>query len=168
MEPVQQVHQQQLLVLLFVLQAQFDQLHELIVWWFVIEPSLQLNIHPLTPAEHFINCWSAQETPLRSRMPWPSSFVIGIEQRRPRLRHRFPPGPVRNQQEGFKKPGGMTQMPFRWAGICHPLQHKILWLKWADQLNAALTYRGQTFAEAGGHPRWGVSDHPPGDQVAGP
>ena len=72
------------------------------------------------------------------------------------------------QHEGFKEPGGVAQMPFRRAGIGHSLQHQILRFQWCNQGDAALAHGGQTLAEAGGHPGWGVSDHPPGDQVAGP
>jgi hypothetical protein len=42
-------------------------------------------------------------------------------------------GEIRLKNEGFEEPGGVRQMPFRWAGICHPLKAKIFRFKTCNQ-----------------------------------
>ena len=42
-------------------------------------------------------------------------------------------GEIRLKNKRVEEPGGVRQMPFRWAGVCHPLQSKIFWLKARNQ-----------------------------------
>ena len=70
-------------------------------------------------------------------------FVIAVEQHRPARIAGLMARQVRLQQEGFKEPVGVRQVPFRGAGILHALQSQILWLQRINQRLAAPSHRQQ-------------------------
>ena len=80
--------------------------------------------------------------------------VIGIEQIAPAW---FRPAMVWNQpghvgtrqQEFLKEPGGVRQVPFRWAGIRHALQHQVLWFQRCDQPFTGGSHRLQSIGQEG-------------------
>ena len=47
------------------------------------------------------------------------------------------------QQEGLKKPVGVSQVPLRWTGIRHSLQAQILRFQGIDQRLTAMTHLQQ-------------------------
>ena len=58
-------------------------------------------------------------------------------------------GEMRLKNEGVEEPGGMRQMPFRWAGVCHPLQSKIFRFKTCNQGFTATTHLQQGVKQQG-------------------
>ena len=121
-EAVQEVHQQQLLVLLLVLQTEFHQ-----SCGNLIQCGHQGLTDPLAPGQHLGDRGPAQEAPLRPGVPFADSLVIAVEEVAPAAVRAGVALPLA-QQELLKKPGGVGQMPLRWTGVRHPLQAEVLGL----------------------------------------
>ena len=158
-EAIEQVHQQQLLVLLFVLQAQLHQLQEpgrggrrRIAK--VGQQLLEGGIDAVAPDEHRIDRRTAQQAPLRAGMAGADGVVVAVEQVSPAGVGWFVgqrgalqsgagwvgsvaasaiPHQGRPQQELLEEPGGVSEMPLRRAGIGHALQSQILRFQRRDQ-----------------------------------
>ena len=62
-----------------------------------------------------------------------NGVVIGVELIAPAWVAGLVTGKVRLEQEGFKEPGGVGQVPFGWTGISHALKAEILRLEGLDQ-----------------------------------
>ena len=134
-EAVQQVHQQQLLVLLLVLQTQLDQGQGCcrLLGLEPVQPfqqALQAGADPLAPGQEFPNPGPGQQAPLGPGMAGANGVVIGIEQVAPAAVGGLVGGHQGQkfrmlEQELLKKPAGVAQMPFRRTGIGHPLQAEV-------------------------------------------
>ena len=154
-EAVEQIHQQQLLMLLFVLQAQLHQGQQGIgggarTSLQVLQQILQPLVHPVAPGQHLRDRGSAQQAPLGPGMAGADAVVIGVEQVAPAAIGRLVALQVRLQQERLEEPGGVGQMPFGGARIRHPLQAEVLALESLDQAFAVLPHLEQPFPQGGG------------------
>ena len=123
-ESIQQIHQQQLLMLLFVMESQFGHGMQLLAG--TLEQLFQPDIDPSAPGHHLLNRGSGEQPPFRPGMPFTDSFVIGVELVTPAGITGGVSRQMRLQQKGLEEPGGVGQMPFRRAGVLHALQHQIL------------------------------------------
>jgi hypothetical protein len=56
---------------------------------------------------------------------------------------------MRLKNKGVEEPGGVCQMPFRWAGIRHSLQPQIFWFKTCNQGFTATPYLQQGVKQQG-------------------
>ena len=101
-EAVQQVHQQQLLVLLLVLQPQLQQLRIQCV-----PALLEGGGDPLAPAQHLGDGGSGEQPPLGPRLPLPHRLVVAVEQVAPAAVRRLIAHQAL-QQKLLEKPGGVA------------------------------------------------------------
>ena len=156
-EAVEQIHQQQLLVLLLVLQPQLQQRQRRggLAGRSVrqnIEQLLQSRIDPCPPGQHRRDRRPAEQPPLRPGMAGADGVVVAVEQKAPQRIGGFvldavplAQGP---QQEFLEEPGGVAEVPFRRTGIGHALQHQILRLQGDDQRFTAAAHRSQAHTQA--------------------
>ena len=139
---MQHIGQQQLLVLLLVLQSQFDQGQE----HCTVQPRLQQNLHTLvnvgTVCQHLSKRRPREQPALGAWMFGTDTVVVGVEKHPERRVVRLKPGRVRFQHKGLKKPGGMRQMPFDRARVWHGLRAAILGRQRCSQRHRACTHGG--------------------------
>ena len=160
-EAVEQVHQQQLLVLLLVLQAQLQQSPYRLapLGWFrpqIRQQLLKPRVHSLAPGQDRTDRRAGQQTAGRARMALTDGVVVRVEEIAPARIGALPAGQVGLQQEGFEEPGGVPQVPLRRTGIGHPLQAEILGLQGGHQGFAAVPHAPQPLHRLGrGGRRWG-------------
>ena len=140
-EAIQQVHQQQLLMLLFVLETQLHELKTGVIGCF--KQLLEPVIHPRAPAQDLRSGWPTEQSTLWSGVTITDAVVIGIELIGPAGITGLVPLEMGLQQECLKKPVGVSQMPLRWTGIRHSLQAQILQFQGIDQLLTAMTHLQQ-------------------------
>ena len=140
-EAIQQIHEQQLLMLLFVLKTQLHELNQRFVGR--LQQLLQSLVHPGAPAQDLVDGGATEQSALWSWMTIANAVVIGIELIGPAGITGCVPLQMGLQQEGFEKPVRVSQMPLRWAGICHPLQAKILGLEGGNQRLTAMSHLEQ-------------------------
>ena len=76
-------------------------------------------------------------------------FVVAVEQHTPAWVAALMARQVGLQQEGFKEPVGVGQMPFGWTGILHALESQILWLQWINQRFTAPSHLQQGVQQQG-------------------
>ena len=160
-EAIEQIHQQQLLVLLLVLQAQLQQGEAGLAARrrLPLEQRRQLGqgpIHPLPPGQHLADARPAEQPPLGARMAGTHRLVVAVEQEAPALRRhrvvqRQPFLQQRPQQELLEEPGGVAQVPLGRAGVRHPLQAEVLGLQRGDQLHTPAAHRQQPLQQVGAH-----------------
>ena len=150
-EAIEQIHQQQLLVLLFVLQAQLQQGAPGLLRQPMgrergdVEQLLEGPIHPLPPGQDLRDRRPAQQAALGPGMAGANGVVVAVEQVAPagigglNLAEDIRKAGFERcvlEQKGFKEPGGVAQVPFGRAGIGHPLEAKVLGGEGGDQGNA--------------------------------
>ena len=149
------VHQGKLLMLLFVMQAELDQVFELrkrIVPG-VVQQRFHRRVDMGAIGHHVVQRRPGQQTAIGARMTRADGFVVGIEQvivvgmefRVARC--------VRFQHEGFEKPGDMREMPFRRTDIWHRLN--------------LLVFGGQPFRDGFGLGADGLEAHRKGCATVG-
>ena len=105
-EAVQEIHQQQLLVLLFVVQPKLHHRFEF-RRWLVVEHLHQSGVDRCPPFENVADGWPAQHAPLRTGMALPHSVVIGIELVTPAGITGRMASEMGLKNEGVEKPGGV-------------------------------------------------------------
>ena len=144
-EAIEQVHQQQLLVLLLVLQAQ---LHQLQLGGALIQLSQHGQhgpIHLRPPGQHLGQGRAAEQAPLGPGVAGADGVVVAVENKAPGLgswligprQASLQLGP---QHKLLKEPGGVAQVPLGRAGVGHPLQAEVLWLQGGHQGQALLAH----------------------------
>ncbi len=124
-EQVLDVGQQQFLVLLLVVEAEFQQRRTFRVAVITFEQSIHSLVNARAIIEHFRKRGPRQQAPLRARMHRADRLVIGIEQVLPLRMQRHVTGLPR-EQELFKEPCGVRKVPLDRAGIRHGLHHRVL------------------------------------------
>ena len=155
-ERMEDVHQDQFLMLLLVMQSQGHHrvgggkhVHARGLNQFfhsrIDERAIGANLFAGRPADH---------APLRARMPRADSFVIGIEQKAEAIVVNAIAGKMRRQQERLEEPGRVRTMPLRRAGIGHRLQHLVFGRDGGRQrvglgAHRAITRQQRVAAEAG-------------------
>ena len=171
---IQQIHQQQFLVLLLVLQAQLHQLKPrrrsrlMRILLGQGDPLADGPVHLAAPGQHLGDRWAAQQPPLGPGMALADGVVIAVEQEAPAgiggLIARDEGRQLRCfEQEFLKEPGGVAQVPFRGAGIGHALEAEVFWVEGGDQLKAAAAHGLEALQQplAGGGRAHGCGHQPP-------
>ena len=115
------VGHQQLLVLLLVLQAQLYQCAQCRILPRRGQKVQHARIHIGPVRQHLGQRGARDQTALRPRVAGADTVVIRVEQDPEGGRKRRKTRLVRLQHKGFKKPGGVGQMPFGRAGVGHGL-----------------------------------------------
>ena len=107
---MQYVGEQQFLMLLFVIEAQFDEIEQ-----FLRKSCHRLGHRAIDMAaigQHLIDRRAGQQATFRPRVPCAFGFIIAVEQigkgfvEKPIARHMVA------QQKGFEKPADVREMPF--------------------------------------------------------
>jgi hypothetical protein len=121
-EQVLEVGEDELLVLLFVLQSELEQVGRHVVRG----EQLENGVIDVTPVrEHVVEARAREHAALGARVLVAYGVVIGIEQYPVRRVEALVARPLR-EQEGFKEPGGVREVPLRRARVGHRLQRAIL------------------------------------------
>ena len=186
-EKVLHVHEQQLLVLLLMVEAEIDQVEQR---W--AERSIEKVVHggvDVAPVlGDFVERRTGQQSADRARVPGADRIVVGIEEVAEHRVERPVARKFLQQQEGLEEPGRVSLVPLRGAGIRHRLRDLVLWRQWgseqlgqrpdlvvaADQVqrsdgradvgwgphrNAALHFAPFNFGPPSGEPATRASDH---------
>lgn len=119
-EQVQHVGQQQLLVLLFVVQAQRDEPPDRLRNA-ARQQALHGRVHMGAVGEHLVQRGPRQHAPARPRVAGADGLVVRIEQVAVACIRRAVAGHVGAEDECFEKPGGVGQVPLGGAGVVHRL-----------------------------------------------
>ena len=106
MEAIQEVHQQQFLVLLLVLQSQFHQGLNLLRR--ILQQPFQPGIHPMAPGQYVGDGRAAEQASLRPGMSGADGFVIGVELIAPERVAGLVIRRVGLQDEGVEEPRGVA------------------------------------------------------------
>ena len=99
----------------------------------MIELGQQRSGDALAPGQHLSDGRPGQEATLRSGVPFAHRLVVAVEQVAPAAIGAVVALQLA-QQELFKEPGGVGEVPLRWARVGHPLQAEVLRLQARDQL----------------------------------
>ena len=140
---MQSIGEQQFLVLLLVVQSEFNQSQCFARQFAFIQKQLLHGcVHVFAKRQHLRQRWAGQQTALRARVTRPQSFVIRVEKICKRIVKHLIARQVRQQHDVFKKPTGVRQMPFGRAGVRHGLHALILCAQRRGELQSVLTYSG--------------------------
>jgi hypothetical protein len=127
-EHVLDVHQQQLLVLLLVVEAQLDGVGEL-VERAVVEAGHQVT-HPgvdvAAVEAHVVGPGPADHAPLGSGVARPDGLVVAVEEEPVVVLERREPLLVVGQDEGLEEPGDMGAVPLGRRHVGHRLDRLVL------------------------------------------
>jgi len=122
------VGEHQLLMLLFVVQAECQEMVEPGAGRAIQQP-VHLRIDVLAIGADLCHCRPGQEPALATQVHLADRVVIGIEEIVETFVELTIAGQVRDQQEILEEPAGMCQMPLGRADIGHRLRHEILGLQ---------------------------------------
>ncbi len=120
-----EVHEQELLVLLLVVAAQFEQLQPPLVDPARLEGRHHLAVDPRAEVPDLRHARSGDEAPLGPGLPRAHGLVVGVEQEpEDRLGRGVPGQPA--QDELLEEPGGVRAVPGGGAGRGHGLRDLVL------------------------------------------
>lgn len=140
------VGQQQLLVLLFVVQAKGDQRAQRATFVGARSRSRQQCLHALVDVRPVAldggHAGPAEQPALRPRMLLTDALVIAVEQHAEVRIEGLERVLMALEDKGLEEPGQMRQMPFGRAGVGHRLHLAILVGKRLGQTRRGATYRG--------------------------
>src|SRR5260221_9086504 len=125
-EQMLRIREDELLVLLLVMQAQFDQGAGLCGKAVGGEQAEQGLVHMTAIREHFFETRARQEAPLRPRVAIADAVVVGVEQDPVLRRESSVTRLVRNQDESLEEPRRVREMPFHRTRVGHRLDRAIL------------------------------------------
>ena len=128
-QQVLDIGQHQFLVLLLVLQTQFEQIGQLRArsrTGIGLQQTDHARIDILPVGAHLKHAGPGQQAALGARMARADAVVIRIEQHPKSAMKGDELRLQRFQHEGFKKPGRVRQMPFQRTGVRHRLRAAIL------------------------------------------
>ena len=114
-----QVRDDQLLVLLLVVQAEFDAGANLVVAAREQRPHGLVHVRPV--GVHLLHGRPRQRAALRPRERLADAVVVGVEERLEALGERPVPLPEGLEQEGLEEPGGVREVPLGRARVVHRL-----------------------------------------------
>ena len=148
-QQVQDIGQHQFLVLLFVLQSQFDQTGSGLPAGFIgrCHEILHGRIDMAAVGVNVGQSGPSEQAPLRSGVAWAQRLVVGVEQIEVlRIKHGVT-GPKGLQHYGFKKPAGVGQMPLGRTGVGHGLHALVLCREGLGQRQRACTHGVKALAQ---------------------
>jgi hypothetical protein len=149
---VQHIGQQQLLVLLFVLQTQFKQGADVgqAGRLGLLQKPQHTLLHRRAIGLDLGQRWPCQQTPLRARVLLAHRLVVAVEKRLEGRVVRFELRLKTFQHKGFKKPGGVRQVPFAGAGVRHGLHLGIGFAQGGGQCQSLRAHLGEALGQYGG------------------
>jgi hypothetical protein len=124
-DQVQQVHQEQLLMLLVVIQAEGEQIAVPGVRIALPQPGHHPPVNLAAIGEHVIQRRPGHQAALTSLDPGAKGFVIAVEQGLEARIDRAISG-LLAEDHGLEEPAGVGQMPFARAAVRHRLGREIL------------------------------------------
>src|SRR5262249_30480070 len=119
------VGEEQLLVLLLVIDAELDELSRLGPKRLLEQPAKRL-VDESTIGTHLIGGGTRKQAAFGTWLPRAYALVIGVEAIFEALVEHLVAGKKAFQDEGFKEPGGVREMPFGWARVVHDLDDLVL------------------------------------------
>ncbi len=127
-EGVQDIGDQQFLVLLLVMQADFDNAEHMrgIRGRHVVDQPLDRRVDMGAISGYVLAVRPGDQSALRPRMARTGGDVVGIEQKRKALVENLVARIVRHQQKLLEKPGDVRAVPFRRTGVGHRLHDLVL------------------------------------------
>jgi len=141
-QQVLDVGNQQLLVLLFVVQAQRDQGQQPGVVCVAGQQALHALVHIGAVGQHLGQRGAREQAALRARVLGAHAVVVRIEQHAKRRVERCKRQFVRLQHKGLEEPGGVRQVPFGGAGVGHGLGAGVFRRQRGRQRHRALAHGG--------------------------
>ena len=148
---VQDVGEDQFLVLLLVLQPQFEQRRRRGpgVGAGIGDESTQGLIHVRAVGVHLGQPRPRQQAALRPRVARAERFVVGIEEMEEARIERPVARRMRPQHHRLEEPGGMGQVPFGRAGVGHGLDALVLGRQRRGERQAVRPHAGQSLGQFG-------------------
>jgi hypothetical protein len=126
-EKRENVGQHQLLMLLFVIDADLDNVRQLGSRGHIARKKLfEPGVHMGAVGEDAIARRPREESALAARLPRPMRFVIGIEAIVESLVERLKAVEMAGENEALEEPSRMRKMPFGRTGVVHRLDGHIL------------------------------------------
>src|SRR6266550_257691 len=122
------VHQQQLLVLLLVVETEHGELREAVprVGVATVDQLLHRAVDVSAVARDLLDGRAGEQAALRTRVPWTDGFVVRVEQVPEVGVERLVAGEPGIEDEGLEEPGGVTAVPLRGAHVGHRLDDLVL------------------------------------------
>ena len=118
------VHEQQLLMLLLVMEPQHDQFGHLLRHW--LNQQFEHGCIDMSAVfSNLVDGWSGDQASLGSGMSRADSFVVRVEQEAVHLVEFDVRGMKGFEQKSLKEPGDVRTVPLRWAGVRHGLHNLI-------------------------------------------
>ncbi len=141
-EQVLDVGEDQLLVLLLMLQAQFHQCRHVTRYLGLRQELLHARIHVGAVGPHGGQVGPRDQPALRARVLPPHAVVVRVEQHAERRIERSEAALVRLQDEGLEEPARVRQVPFDGAGVGHGLGAAVLGREGPRQRLGGRAHRG--------------------------
>ncbi|MDO9369233.1 MAG: hypothetical protein Q7T68_11750 [Sphingopyxis sp.] len=145
-EEMLQIGEQQFLMLLLVVDAEFDE--RLRRRRQVGQRSLNRGVNVRTPDTDFVERRPGQQAALRPRMARTFGFVIAVEEKRVTLVVKTVAGHMIAQHEGFEEPRRMREVPFGGRRVGHRLRAGIGVGEGRDEIERQAPRRGETPGES--------------------
>ena len=137
------VHQDQLLVLLLVVDAELDQV-ELLGGRVGIEQSVHRLVDVVAVVDDPLVGWPGQQAALGPRLTASDRLVVAVEQ----VRELVVEGRL-VEHEGLEEPGGVTEVPLRGAGVGHRLHDLVLERQRGGQRRRRAAHVGEALPQVG-------------------
>ena len=129
------VHQQQFLMLMLVVEAQVHQRCQFLARE-LIDACQQVE-HPIVDVgsvvPHLVRTRPGDESALGAWISRPHGFVVTVEQRPVRVLVRMETGLVLSEYERLEEPRHMRAMPLCWADVGHGLDRLVFRTQWCRE-----------------------------------
>jgi hypothetical protein len=125
------IGEQQFLMLLFVVQAQLDQVKKLGAR-IIGQQIHHRRVHSLAKGKHLLQRRAGYQSAMRARVHRPDRLIVGVEQEMPGRVTWFVRG-IAAEHEMLEEPRRVREMPFAGTGIRHRLYQEILGAQASNQ-----------------------------------
>ncbi len=121
----QNVSQQEFLMLLFVVDPQFDDIERLVVGMIAGQKGVQRLIDMGSVGAHVVGAGAREQAATRARVPLALAFIVGVETVGVIFIEERVVGIQLRQQKCLEEPGRVSQMPFGRARVVHGLDNLV-------------------------------------------
>jgi hypothetical protein len=118
---VLEIHQDQLLVLLLVVETEIDQLLDLRIGAARAQQPIDLRIHVLAIGEHFFDRRAREHAALGPPVPGTDRLIIRVEEKAELLVEHAVTRLMRHEHELLEEPGRVSEVPLCRARVRHAL-----------------------------------------------